>query len=213
VKSVIAILALAVSAIAAAPQATPTAASLAVRIQAHYDTVRSFTANFTQTYKGGILPQATVDRGVVKVLKPSRFRWEYASGSKQLFVANGVEMKYYNPEDKVGSIDTLPKGDDAPTNLLFLAGRGNLTRDFETVLAAQQPEGLWVLRLTPKTPQPQYKSLELSVDRTTLELRGLVTTEAQGGVSTFAFTNLRENAKLSDKEFEFAFPKGTQVNR
>ena len=51
------------------------------------------------------------------------------------------------------------------------------------------------------------------MDRTTLELRGLVTHDTQGAVSTFAFTNLRENARLSDKEFEFAFPKGTQVNR
>jgi len=213
VKSVIAILALAVSAVAAAPQATPTAASVAQRIQAHYDTVRSFTANFTQTYKGGYLPQTSADHGTLKVLKPGRFRWEYASGSKQLFVANGVDLKYYNPEDKVGTVEPLPKGDDAETNLLFLAGRGDLTRDFEATLPAQQPEGLWVLNLTPKKPQPQYKSLELSVDRATLELRGLVTHEAQGGVSTFAFTNLRENTRLSDKDFEFGFPKGTQINR
>jgi outer membrane lipoprotein carrier protein len=212
VKSVIALLALAVSAVAAAPQATPTPASLAQRVQAHYDTVRSFSADFTQTYKGGFLPQATVDRGTLRVLKPGRFRWEYASGVKQLLVANGVELKFYNPEDKVGSIQTLPKGDDAPTNLLFLAGRGNLARDFEITLP-QQPEGLWVLHLIPKKPDTEYKSLDLSVDRTTLELRGLVTTEVQGGVSTFVFTNLRENARLSDKDFEFAFPKGTQINR
>lgn len=211
-KSVIALLALAVSAVAAAPQATPTPASLAQRVQAHYDTVRSFSADFTQTYKGGFLPQATVDRGTLRVLKPGRFRWEYASGVKQLLVANGVELKFYNPEDKVGSIQTLPKGDDAPTNLLFLAGRGNLARDFEITLP-QQPEGLWVLHLIPKKPDTEYKSLDLSVDRTTLELRGLVTTEVQGGVSTFVFTNLRENARLSDKDFEFAFPKGTQINR
>ena len=35
--------------------------------------------------------------------------------------------------------------------------------------------------------------------------------DRQGGTSTFAFTNLRENRALSDKLFEFKVPKGVDV--
>ena len=47
--------------------------------------------------------------------------------------------------------------------------------------------------------------------RVTLTLRGLVTADAQGGTSTFAFTNLKENVGLADKEFAFTIPRGVDV--
>ena len=45
----------------------------------------------------------------------------------------------------------------------------------------------------PKTPQRDYDWLVLVVDPATLEIRGLVTVDAQGGKSSFSFTNLKEN--------------------
>jgi outer membrane lipoprotein carrier protein len=197
---------------APAGQSTSSAADLARRIQAHYDQVRSFTADFQQTYKGP-LPQTTANAGKLKVLKPGRFRFEYSTEQKQLFISNGVDVKSYNPVDKVGSVRAVPKSDDASTSLMFLAGRGNLTRDFTIAAPATHPDGLFELILTPKRPQDDYVSLRLRVDRTTLQLRGLVTRDAQGAENDFRFTNLRENASLSDKDFEFKFPPGTQVDK
>jgi len=45
----------------------------------------------------------------------------------------------------------------------------------------------------------------------TLDLRGLMTTDAQGGTSTLAFTHLRQNVGLADKEFTFRIPRGVDV--
>jgi len=38
-----------------------------------------------------------------------------------------------------------------------------------------------------------------------------VTVDAQGGKSSFFFTNLKENVGLADKEFAFRIPRGVDV--
>ena len=68
-------------------QAPPQATELASRIQARYDGVRSFTADFTQTYAGGLLGLTTTESGDIKLKKPGRFRMEYTEPEKKTFVA------------------------------------------------------------------------------------------------------------------------------
>jgi outer membrane lipoprotein-sorting protein len=110
-------------------------------------------------------------------------------------------------------VATVP-ADDPTTPALFLAGKGNLTRDFAASIVdvpAGSPAGTRALKLVPKKPQPDYDWLVLLLDPATLSLRGLVTTDAQGGTSSFAFTNLKENIGASDKEFAFKIPRGVDV--
>jgi outer membrane lipoprotein-sorting protein len=51
----------------------------------------------------------------------------------------------------------------------------------------------------------------VTVDAKSLQLRALTTRDRQGGLSTLAFTNLKENAGISDKEFAFRIPRGVDV--
>ena len=73
------------------------------------------------------------------------------------------------------------------------------------------PAGTKALKLVPKIPQPDYDWIVLFVDQTTLGLRGLMSTDAQGGTSTFSFANLKENVNLTDKAFAFQMPRGVDV--
>jgi outer membrane lipoprotein-sorting protein len=41
----------------------------------------------------------------------------------------------------------------------------------------------------------------------------LIAADRQGGVSTFAFTNIKENTGLADKIFGFTIPRGADVIR
>jgi outer membrane lipoprotein-sorting protein len=73
------------------------------------------------------------------------------------------------------------------------------------------PPGTRALKLVPRSPQPDYDWLALLVDPGTLQLRGLVTADGQGGTSSFSFANLKENVGLSDKPFAFQIPRGVDV--
>jgi len=190
---------------------TPAASDLAARVQARYNTIRDFTADFTQRQTSPLLPRPVLERGDVKVKKPGRMRWTYATGDRNQVVSDGTMIYFYFPNDRYVSPSPMPKGDDAPTALLFLAGQGNLTRDFVVSLPPDQPAGEWQLQLRPRAREADFETLTLEVDRATLAFRGLVTVDEQGGTSAFRFTNLRENRGLTDREFEFAVPRGVEV--
>jgi outer membrane lipoprotein carrier protein len=205
------VVALGTAAVPAAAQNAPTASELAARVQAHYVTVKDFTADFTLVQTSSRLPKAVEERGQVKVKKPSRMRWTYQTSDKQEFVSDGTRLYSYFPRDKYVTTSPLPKGDEVSTALLFLAGRGDLTRDFAAAVPDEQPAGEWRLLLTPKSPQADFKTMTLDVDRATLALRGFTVVDEQGGVSRFRFLNLRENRGLGDGEFAFQIPKNVEI--
>jgi len=207
---IIGMLALAAGAQAAAPD---DAATLAAAIQRHYDQVRDFQADFTHTYVGGILRKKTVERGHMAVRKPGRMRWTYTDPEQKVFVSDGNRIYSYVPADKQVYVAAVPAEDQATTPALFLAGKGDILRDFTVELATvpEAPPGSVALKLTPKRAEREYDWLKLVVDKSSLALRMLITSDSQGGLSTFTFSNLRENTGVADKEFVFVMPRGVDV--
>ena len=193
--------------------AEETAAELAVALQRKYDGIKDFSADFTHAYEGGVLKKKITERGRLVVKKPGKMRWDYSAPEQKQFVSDGMKMYSYIPQDKQVIVAGVPEN-DAATPALFLAGKGNLTRDFTASLVdapAGMPAGSRALKLVPKVRQAEYDSLVLVVDPATLGIRGLVTIDAQGGTSSFSFTNLQENTGVADKAFAFKIPRGVDV--
>jgi outer membrane lipoprotein carrier protein len=189
------------------------AQELAERVQRKYDAVRDFTADFTQSYTGGALRKKTTERGSVAVKKPGRMRWSYIAPEEKLFVSDGRKMYSWVPADKQVVVRDLPPTDQATTPVLFLVGKGHLTRDFVvsyTKVDGAPPSSV-ALKLTPRTRERDYDWLTLVVDAETLALRMLFAGDSQGGTSAFTFTNLRENVGLTDQMFAFTIPRGADV--
>jgi outer membrane lipoprotein carrier protein len=189
-------------------------AELAQALQKKYDAIRDFSADFVHTYRGGVLKKQLTERGRLLIKKPGKMRWEYTSPEEKLFVSDGVKLYSYIPQDKQVMVGSVPQESSATTPALFLSGKGDLTRDFTPSageVPAGAPAGTVALKLVPKTPQPEYDWLVLLVDPASLALRGLVTTDIQGGTSSILFENLKENVGLADKAFTFSIPRGVDV--
>jgi len=190
------------------------AADLAQSLQHKYDTIRDFSAEFVHTYTGGVLHKQITERGKVLIKKPGKMRWEYTSPEKKLFISDGVRVYQYIPADNQVTQGAVPKDDQPGAPILFLAGKGNLMRDF-TPSIAEVPKGSppnsIALKLVPKAAQPDYDWLILVVDQQSLTLRSLVTKDGQGGESSISFVNLKENVSPADKEFAFNIPRGVDV--
>ena len=194
--------------------ADSSAQELAQALQRKYDGIKDFSADFAHTYRGGVLKKKSSERGRLLVKKPGKMRWDYTAPEQKLFVSDGVKMYSYIPQDKQVIVTSMPPDDQATTPTLFLAGKGNLTRDFTPSLVeppAGAPAGTRALKLVPKTPQPDYDWLMLVVDPATLAAPRPGHLDAQGGTSSFSFTNLKENTGLADKEFAFKIPRGVDV--
>src|SRR5476649_2301999 len=137
----------------AARAADSTAPELAAALQRKYDGIKDFSADFTHAYEGGVLHKRITERGHLHVKKPGKMRWDYLAPETKQFVSDGVKMYSYIPQDKQVIVASVPPDEDAPTPTLFLAGKGNLTRDFTPSLVdapSTAPAGSRALKLVPK---------------------------------------------------------------
>ena len=184
---------------------------LAKELQARYQNVRDFTADFVQTYRGGVLRTETRERGTVAVKKPGLMRWTYTSPERKEFVSDGQKMYSYIPEDRQVVVSKVPSDSEAPTPVLFLAGKGDIVKDFTASKAESPVAGSVGLKLTPRRDEPEYQYVIIAVDPATLQIRALLTRDRQGGESTLRFENLKENQGISDKDFAFRIPRGVDV--
>jgi len=200
-----------VTVIAAAQPGTRSATAVAAALQKRYDTIRDFTADFVHEAEGGVLRKKTTERGTLQVKKPGRMRWDYVTPEKKLFVSDGTKMYLYVPADKQVMVTSMPAADEATTAVLFLVGKGSLTRDFTVTFAEGGTPDTHALKLQPKLPERDYDWLQIVVERATMRLRTLAAADAQGGRSTFHFSNFKENAGLADKTFDFKIPRGADV--
>lgn len=196
------------------PVRAQSAADMAAALQRKYEGVRDFSTAFTHTYEGGVLRKLLTERGRLVVKKPGKMRWEYQAPEQKLFVSDGLKVYSYIPVDRQVIVSAVPSDDRAAGPALFLAGKGSIVRDFTasfTEVPAGHPAGSRALKLVPTTPQSDYDWLVLTVDPVTLALRGLLAVDAQGGRSSFVFTDLQENLGIADKAFEFSMPRGVDV--
>jgi outer membrane lipoprotein carrier protein len=191
--------------------ASPAAQEIAAALQKKYDGVRDFTADFVHASEGGLLRTKQSESGVVQVKKPGKMRWDYKKPEPKVFVSDGRRIYLYVPADNQVIISPVPDEDQATTAVLFLVGKGNLTRDFTVTFADGAGPGTYALRLEPRLPERDYDWLQIVVDRATMQIRSLSAADSQGGRSTFQFSNFKENVGLSDKTFEFKIPRGADV--
>ena len=185
--------------------------AVARALQQRYQGIRDFSADFVHTYRGGVLRTQTTERGNVVIKKPGRMRWVYTSPERKEFISDGQKVYSYLPQDKQVMVTTMPPDDQATTPALFLAGKGDIARDFSAVYADTSAAGTTSLKLTPRRSEPEYEYLIVAVDPATLQIRALTTRDRQGGDSTLTFANLKENRGISDKEFAFRVPRGVDV--
>jgi outer membrane lipoprotein carrier protein len=185
--------------------------ALARALQQRYQGIKDFSADFVHSYRGGVLKTQTQEHGKVTVKKPSRMHWTYTSPEKKEFVSDGVKIYSYIPEDRQVVVSSVPPDDQATTPALFLAGKGDIARDFSASYVDPTVPGTLALKLIPKRSQPDYQYLIVAVDPATTQIRALTTRDQQGGDSTLVFSNLKENQGISDKEFAFHIPRGVDV--
>jgi outer membrane lipoprotein-sorting protein len=119
-------------------------------LQQRYQGIKDFSANFVHTYRGGVLRTQTREEGIMQVKKPGMMRFIYIAPEKKEFVSDGVKVYSYIPEDKQVVIASVPPDNQATTPALFLAGKGDISRDYHPVYVDSSVPGALGLKLIPK---------------------------------------------------------------
>ena len=189
--------------------------ALVTKVQAHYDALDGFEADFTQRYERRVLRKTIEESGRLIVKKPGRMRWEYQTPEEKLFVTDGSRSYFYLPMEKQVMVSHHPRGamgmgEGSPFELL--AGTSRMTDSFAFFTSKQEPRrGGVMLHLIPTKHHEGFEDIEIEVSPETGELLRVVLVDAQRNRTEFSFENVRRNIDLPESLFRFTIPSGVDV--
>lgn len=179
------------------------------KLQKTYEGIQDVQANFTQFTTSASIKTTQKAEGVVYFKKPGMMKWEYKSPGKDIIVSDGITIWIYQQD--IGQVmvgNALDNGTSISNN--FLAGIGNLKKDFDIELA-EQDNVTYLLKLNPKTSQPNVQKLYIVVDKKTFLVIKTLVYDMMGNETKVVFENTKTNQSLSDSIFKFKIPEGVKV--
>jgi outer membrane lipoprotein carrier protein len=182
-------------------------------IQNRYEKTNDFEASFTQEYIGKGIKQSNRGEGKVYFKKKGMMRWDYSTPSQKL-ISDGHNFWYYQPEEKQVLVSDVSSILKERTPLAFLAGEGNLSRDFNFLNlneSVSQKEDNYVIELAPKEPAATLSKLVLTVDKKTYTVLQADVFDGLGNLTRTRFINIKTNVGISHSFFQFAIPPGTEI--
>lgn len=190
-------------------------------IQKTYESIKDFKADFVQESTNKALKYTITDTGVVYFKKPGKMRWDYIKKVDnrdillQQIVNDGKKIYFYSPSDNQVLIEDVKSvvPSRAPNN--FLAGMGNIKRDFEVVenyykLTKKDPN-MYYLELKPKEPIKGVSKIFIAVDKEKHLVRETITLDPFENTTRITFSNIEKNKRIPDDVFKFQVPKGASV--
>ncbi|MEI6633640.1 MAG: outer membrane lipoprotein carrier protein LolA [Chlamydiota bacterium] len=170
-------------------------------------------ADFRQERTYALFGDKRASSGTIRYKKPGMMLWEYREPDRTAIYLKGGKALMYVPDIKQAQKISLTR--DRKTESLLI-GFGNtaeeITRNF-TVRASAGPDGCPVLDLTPKSPElaAHFQKLRLVIDPKRWVPVRSERFEQGGDTTVFTFSNVRTDAALEDKIFDFAIPAGVEV--
>jgi outer membrane lipoprotein carrier protein len=200
---------LAVAAGACAQQPTP--ATLAKKVNAHYNHLRSLEARFTERYQGMGMDRS--ETGTLTLRKPGRMRWAYDSPPGKVFLLDGTNAISYTPGDAEATRFPEKRLDDLRSPLRFLLGHTELEKELQglsVTLVNLNGQAGYTLWGTPVGMDQRVKSLAVTVDAQGV-IHMLRVEETDGAITTFSFSEMHENVPVNDADFRFIPPAGVVI--
>jgi len=182
-------------------------------IQSRYEKTNDFEADFIQEYVGKGIRQSSRGEGKVYFKKKGMMRWDYTVPNQKL-ISDGRKLWYYQPEEKQVLVSDVSSVLKEKTPLAFLAGEGNLSRDFNFLNLNEpipQKEDNYVIELAPKEILSTLSKLVLTVDKKSYVVLQADVFDGLGNLTRTRFINIKTNVGVSASFFKFATPPGTEV--
>jgi outer membrane lipoprotein carrier protein len=191
-------------------------AEIMAKVQQKYDQAGSFKTWFRQETRQHGAKLGDHASGVMYFQKPSRMRWQYESppDQKKEVISDGSQVWIYIPDDAIAMVYPLRQMLRSDLVLRFFSGIGEVNQDFR--LAWQSPPDMgvnYVIKLEPRQPQPELKTLILTINSQTYVVENLEFSNSLGEVTSFAFSRTTLGVKQPPHFFTFTPPPGVQIVR
>lgn len=185
----------------------PAHATPADELKRFIDGVQTLSASFTQTQSdedGKVLATST---GQMWLSRPGKFRWDYKTPYAQLMVCDGDKIWVYDPD--LSQVTVRPAREALAGTPAELLSQQALLSEAFTLSDGGTEGGASVVKLTPKSADSDFKSIELWLAAGVP--RKMRFHDQLGGSTEVVFGEVSVGAKVDPGLFRFTPPKGVEV--
>ncbi|WP_339758081.1 outer membrane lipoprotein carrier protein LolA [Algoriphagus aquimarinus] len=175
----------------------------AKKLQDHYKTVKSISADFTQSKQSLLFDEALVSKGVFYYEKPDKIRWEQLAPSANYFILNKEEVIQFDGES-VKKSTGLNMQMSIFRQFILSTVDGSILNDPSFEKRFQSKNGEMRISLVPldKRMAKRLVKIELTFDEKTLVLDQLKMYENQDDSTEISFTNQKINTSIPASIFQ-----------
>jgi chaperone LolA len=185
-----------------------TAAPAPDALQRFVERVETLSARFEQVQKDEQGKTLQTSSGQLWLARPGKFRWSYEKPYQQLMVCDGKTLWLYDPD--LAQVTVRPAATTLQgTPAQLLTDRAALEKHFRIEDAGADKGGGKKMRLVPRAPDSDFKSVELWLMGDAP--RRMRFYDQLGGTSDVTFSAIQTNARIESKQFSFDVPKGVEV--
>ena len=165
-------------------------------------------AQFVHRFTPKGFKSAQVESGTVTFGTLPMMRWSYAKPEQKLFIFDGTKSWFYVPADRQVTVSQL---DDAKRRELpFLVLGDPAARDRSFVVRESASRGAIVTNLAPRAAGAAIRSVAVTTDAATHQIRRVDYTDRDGNQTSFEFSGYHRSPATAEL-FRFAPPAGVQV--
>lgn len=182
----------------------------AMRIQRQYESLTSFSADFSQTLTNAASGEAEKRSGSIHFRQPQNILWETKTPEPEVLLVGDTAVWNYFPSEEVAYKYPVDQILGSKTVLRFLSGKANLKEDFYIEETPAQDGGAR-LKLIPKNPEPTMVEAEVWVKADTAMITKVLVVDFYANTNEVELDNVVLNPDLPDGMFRFAAPQGVDV--
>jgi len=184
------------------------ASDIVKRVEKKYHSLKTFSAEFEETFTWTLAKESRTSRGRFFIRKPDRFRLET---ERQVISSDGKTVWRYAPLDSQAFVTDAESDPDFPLlkDLLF-----DYVENYSHVLLGEERRDgadCYRLKLLPKEEDSFITEMHVWIDRNEWVTKRVVYTDIQENVTTYVLSEVKVNAKIDDDIFVFYIPEGIEV--
>lgn len=174
------------------------------QLQQQLQKLQAFSAHFKQTVYGAAYEELQSSEGVIAVVRPLKFKWQLEEPYPQTIVTAGDILYIYDPDLEQVQLRDASEALKGTPALLLAGDPKEVDALFNIALIDTN-----VYSLRPKQADSLYSEIRFFFtgdEPTAIEIR-----DSLGQLTRIDFHEQKLNAKVSDDEFIFNIPEGTDV--
>ncbi|WP_319781285.1 outer membrane lipoprotein chaperone LolA [Maridesulfovibrio sp.] len=183
---------------------------LTSEIQKTYDSIKTFSADFTQTLTNAASKEQDIRSGKIVFKQPSLLRWESVKPEPELLIVGESVVWDYFPEDELALKYRTQQLFNSKTMIKFISGQAKLEEDF-VVENQGDDNGLIKLKLLPLEPETGMVLAFAWIDPSKKMMSKVLVVDFYGNGNEVSMSNIEIDPDVDAAAFEFTPPEGVNV--